>query len=96
MDFKGDRFTFLSVHRSLFVYYVSEQERERESQSEREREKEREREREMKRRKTDDEIREEMEKRRHNEYGERFFDTDSEISICDACLINLMRIEIDR
>ena len=50
----------------------------------------------MKRRKTDDEIREEMEKRRHNEYGERFFDTDSEISICDACLINLMRIEIDR
>ena len=46
MDFKGDRFTFLSVHRSLFVYYVSEQERERESQSEREREKERERERE--------------------------------------------------
>lgn len=28
MDFKGDRFTFLSVHRSFFVYYVSEEERE--------------------------------------------------------------------
>ena len=45
MDFKGDRFTFLSVHRSLFVYYVSEQEREREPERERKREREGERER---------------------------------------------------
>ena len=49
MDFKGDRFTFLSVHRSLFVYYVSEQEREREPERERKREREGERERDRER-----------------------------------------------
>lgn len=41
MDFKGDRFTFLSVHRSFFVYYVSEEERERGQEGERERDRDR-------------------------------------------------------
>lgn len=37
MDFKGDRFTFLSVHRSFFVYYVSEEEREGKRERDRDR-----------------------------------------------------------